>query len=295
VIVALAALAGCATTQVAKAPNTTEVTTPPTKASTTTSTTVAPTTTRATTTTVDKPQPSTTATTSGVTLPSNKVPIGPAPSPLVAVGQSGGSSTAAVQQRLLDLGFWLSGVDGSYGLTTQQAVMAYQKYKGLPPTGSVDQSTANALTVENYRAYGLADAGDLVEIDKTRQVLFLINGGKVTWAFNTSTANGEEYTEEDQNTPGEEISDVAETPNGMWAFERERPEGWWKGDLGEIYRPKYFVGGVAVHGSNSIPNYPASHGCVRVSTTAMDFIWDSGIMPLRLAVWVHGDWNGNTA
>jgi peptidoglycan hydrolase-like protein with peptidoglycan-binding domain len=284
-------LAGCATTQVARAPDTTATTSAATIASTTT-TTIAPTTTRATTTTT-RPEPSTTATTTGITLPSNKVAIGSAAAPIVAVGQGGGDATAQLQQRLLDLGFWLSGADGSYGLTTQQAVMAFQKYKGLPASGSVDQATADALTNETYRAHGLADAGDLVEIDKTRQVLFLVNGGKVVWAFNTSTANGEEFTEADQNTPGETITDVAVTPDGMWAFEREREEGWWKGDLGEIYRPKYFVGGVAVHGSNSIPNYPASHGCVRVSVPAMDFIWDTGMMPLTLPVWVHGEWNGS--
>ena len=69
---------------------------------------------------------------------------------------------------------------------------------------------------------------------------------------------------------------------------RERPEGWWEGDLGEIYRPKYFKGGIAVHGSSSIPNYPASHGCVRVSVPAMDFIWEQNLMPMRITVWVHG-------
>ena len=111
--------------------------------------------------------------------------------------------------------------------------------------------------------------------------------GRTEWILNTSTGNGEEYIEPDQNTPGEFITGVSLTPSGLHAVNRERPEGWWEGDLGEIYRPKYFVGGVAVHGSNSIPNYPASHGCVRVSVPAMDWIWDSGIMPLRTPVWVH--------
>ena len=52
---------------------------------------------------------------------------------------------------------------------------------------------------------------------------------------------------------------------------------------------EYFIGGIAVHGSNSIPRYPASHGCVRVSVQAMDFIWDSNLMPLGIHVWVHGE------
>ena len=128
-----------------RTPDTTATTSTPTSASTTT-TTAAPTTTRATTTTT-RPEPSTTATTTrhhaaveqGRRSDRRRAPI-------VAVGQSGGDATAQLQQRLLDLGFWLSGADGSYGLTTQQAVMAFQKYKGLPASGSVDQATADALT-----------------------------------------------------------------------------------------------------------------------------------------------------
>ena len=215
------------------------------------------------------------------------MPIAPLDVPLAAVGSSSGSETARVQQRLLDLGFWLTGADGSYGLTTDQAVMAFQKYLQLPATGEVDEATATYLSNMTERARGWADAGTLVEVDKTRQLLFVVVDGKVLWAFNTSTGNGEEYTEPDKNTPGEMVHDVALTPDGLHSFYREKPEGWWEGDLGQLYRPKYVVGGVAVHGSNSVPNYPASHGCVRVTVPAMDFIWDSGIMPLGMPVWVH--------
>ena len=42
-----------------------------------------------------------------------------------------------------------------------------------------------------------------------------------------------------------------------------------------MYRPRYFNGGIAVHGYGSVPPYPASHGCVRVSLAAMDWIWSS--------------------
>ena len=42
-----------------------------------------------------------------------------------------------------------------------------------------------------------------------------------------------------------------------------------------------------MHGSNSIPNYPASHGCVRVSVPAMDWVWDINLMPMGTPVWVH--------
>ena len=34
--------------------------------------------------------------------------------------------------------------------------------------------------------------------------------------------------------------------------------------LGRLYNPVYFNGGIAVHGAGSVPNHPASHGCVRI-------------------------------
>ncbi len=138
------------------------------------------------------------------------------------------------------------------------------------------------------RAVAAARTGDLVEISKATQLLFVVRGGVTMWVFNASTGNGEPFEEEDQNTPGKIVRDVALTPDGDWKVNRERPEGWWEGDLGKIYRPKYFKGGIAVHGSGNVPNYPASHGCVRVSVAAMDFIWDRNLMPMRSKVWVHG-------
>lgn len=250
-------------------------------------TTVAPPPTEAPTTVAPTAPPTTPA--PAPTLPPSFEPIAPVDVPLAAVGTRGGGDTATVQQRLLDLGFWLTAADGDYGLTTRQAVMAYQKYVGLPADGEVDGDTATYLSNETQQSHGLADAGTLVEIDKTRQLLFLVVDGKTQWIFNTSTGNGQEYEEPDQNTPGEVIKGVSLTRDGLHKVYRERPEGWWEGDLGEIYRPKYFTGGTAVHGSNSVPNYPASHGCVRVTVQAMDFIWEAGLMPMNLPVWVHGE------
>nr|WP_241769891.1 L,D-transpeptidase [Cellulosimicrobium sp. MM] len=46
-------------------------------------------------------------------------------------------------------------------------------------------------------------------------------------------------------------------------------------ELGDMWRPKFFTGGIAVHGSGSIPPWPASHGCVRVANSAMNWLWDT--------------------
>lgn len=216
------------------------------------------------------------------------VPVAAPEAAFKAVGKNSGNETARIQQRLLDLGFWHAGVDGEYGLTTEQAVMAFQKYHGLERSGRVDDATAATLTATTERAHGLADAGTLVEVDKDRQLLFIVHDGATVWVFNTSTGSGKVYDVANKNDPTVREQGDSQTPNGLHAVNRERPEGWWEGDLGKIYRPKYFSGGVAVHGSNSVPAHPASHGCVRLTTPAMDFIWDHNLIPLRTPVWVHG-------
>ena len=161
---------------------------------------------------------------------------------------------------------------------------------GLDPTGSVNEATAAALTMATSRPVGQStQSAVVVEIDKTKQVMLITAGGKLIWAINISSGSGQYYLERNQKDPTKWETGRSLTPSGKFKVQRERSEGWWDGDLGQIYRPKYFNGGIAIHGSKSIPNYPASHGCVRVSTAAMDMIWASGLVPLKTAVWVYGE------
>lgn len=204
-----------------------------------------------------------------------------------AVGQRSGLSTKAAQQKLIDLGFWLVIVDGNYDNTTRQAVMAFQKYYRLHPTGSINEATAWLLDRLKIRPQALSTEGSLAEVDKKRQLLFLVHNGETVFVLNTSTGDDREYTEPDGNTPGVILRGKAITPVGKFRIDRERPDGWWAGDLGQIYRPKYFSGGVAIHGSYSVPAYPASYGCVRVSVAAMDMIWDFNLLPRGTTVWVY--------
>jgi lipoprotein-anchoring transpeptidase ErfK/SrfK len=209
---------------------------------------------------------------------------------IAAVGSRSGEETARIQQRLLEAGFWLVAVDGEYGHTTKQAVMAFQKFYGLKATGKVDDNTALALTqVATWPQARSNDPGTTVEVDKDRQILMVVVNGRVLWVLNTSTGSGQWYLEQNQKDLTKWELGRSITDSGRFKINRERSNGWWAGDLGEIYRPKYFNGGIAIHGSRSIPNYPASHGCVRVSTAAMDMIWETGILPKGTPVWVYGN------
>lgn len=254
----------------------------PTPAPTTAATT---TTTEAPTTTTTLPPPPTEPPTTTTTV----APVLPVDPPIQPVKQRDGEETKRIQARLLELGFWVQGVDGDYGLTTKQAVMAFQKYVGIEADGSVGPITADFLTQMTERAKPSRPTdGDMVQVDKDRQLAFIVYGGQVVWTLNVSTGSGQYYTERNQNDPEKIESGQSITRNGDFTVYRERQEGWWEGDLGKIYRPKYVSGGIAIHGSNSVPNHPASHGCIRVSVPAMDMIWDSGLIPKGFPVSVFG-------
>jgi lipoprotein-anchoring transpeptidase ErfK/SrfK len=100
-------------------------------------------------------------------------------------------------------------------------------------------------------------------------VLLIADGGRLLWVFDTSTGR----------VPGT-------TPVGHWRISREI-DGLRISPLGRLYRPKYFHGGVAIHGFTSVPPVAASHGCVRVTYEAMDHIWATGLAPVGTEVWVR--------
>jgi lipoprotein-anchoring transpeptidase ErfK/SrfK len=52
-----------------------------------------------------------------------------------------------------------------------------------------------------------------------------------------------------------------------------------------MYRPNYFYGGYAVHGMTSVPAYPASHGCVRMTVPTMDRMWSSMWTGMPVAIY----------
>ena len=53
-----------------------------------------------------------------------------------------------------------------------------------------------------------------------------------------------------------------------------------------MYKPYYFRGGYALHGSLSVPSYPASHGCIRVTNSDMDYLRQH--LELGMSVYVYG-------
>jgi len=191
-----------------------------------------------------------------------------------------GAEVTALQERLTELGYWNGSADASFGQLTQQAVFALQKAAGLSRDGVVGAKTRKALAdgVRPKTRSG-SGSGRVVEINRKRQLLMLVEDGKIEQIFNTSTGSYEHYEYEGQTY-------LAATPAGRFKVSRQI-DGWRDAPLGMLWRPKYFNGGIAVHGAYSVPPYPASHGCARLSISAMNWIWKNDKMPIKTKVWVY--------
>jgi hypothetical protein len=189
-----------------------------------------------------------------------------------------GADVEKLQRRLVSLGYWLDKPDGTFGSLTGQAVLALQKAAGLTPDGVFGPRTRAAL--DNHRQLQpRRTGGSGVEVDLQRQLLIHVRDGVPQLILNASTGSGATYRQDGADQ-------VAVTPTGRYKVYRE-VDGRDTGPLGDLWRPKYIVGGVAVHGYASVPAFPASHGCIRVSIAAMDHLWASGALPVGSSVWVY--------
>lgn len=176
-----------------------------------------------------------------------------------------GPDVRAVQEQLAGQRYWLGPVDGIYGDLTRQAVLAFQKVNGLSRDGIVGPETRGALA-QPRAPQARSASGLVVEVNEAQQVLLVVRDGRVLHTFNTSTGTEDHYWHGGARY-------LADTPNGQFTISRQI-DGWRTSQLGRLYRPKYFhPDGIAIHGYTEVPAYPASHGCVRVSLAAMDFLW----------------------
>lgn len=206
-----------------------------------------------------------------VRKPSPSLPVHP-PEPVARLRPTSlrigaeGPEVTALQRRLDELGYVITVIDGRFGEQTHHALVAFQKVNGLSRDGILGPATSKALARPKPLQPQSKSDGFHVEVDLSRQVLFLVEDGRVTEIYDTSTGSGQPY-EVDGDVR------IARTPLGTFAIER-KIDGWRESALGTLYRPAYFYGGYAIHGNSSVPPYPASHGCVRVTNQVMDGLFD---------------------
>ena len=184
----------------------------------------------------------------------------------------------AVQTRLRDLHYYVGAIDGKAGEATRSAVMAFQKVNHLSVDGVVGPKTLAALddpVVPTLRG----GPADRIEVDLTTQVLYLVKGGELVRIVPVSSGSGVTY-----RTKGGGYAH-ANTPVGTFTITRHI-RGEHHSDLGVLISPMYFYKGWAIHGSPSVPAYPASHGCVRVPN--WDIAWLFDRVPVGMPVQVYG-------
>ena len=203
--------------------------------------------------------PTTTSTSSTTSTTSTTVAARP-----LRVGDEG-DDVLALERGLAALGYWTGAVDGTFDDSTTHAVVALQKAAGLARDGVAGDAVRGALTGAVLPT--VAETPGLhAEIHLDQQLLVLVRDGVIETIFDTSTGVR-----------------AGSTPTGSWMVTREI-DALHRSPLGLLYRPKYFVRGVAVHGYTSVPPRPASHGCVRVTYAAMDHIWASDLLPIGTPV-----------
>jgi peptidoglycan hydrolase-like protein with peptidoglycan-binding domain len=180
----------------------------------------------------------------------------------IAFAQTGGrpaSLTRAqikeAELRLSDLGYWAGHIDGVFDQASRSALIAFQKYEDRTVTGEMttdEFETIRESSLPKARETGYAH----VEVDLDRQVLLIVSEDDRVRVLPVSTGNDQPFIAEGQTS-------IAYTPRGRFLV-YEKEAGWGTGPLGAMYFSNYISGGVAIHGSRSIPNQPASHGCIRV-------------------------------
>ena len=227
------------------------------------------------TTTAPTSSPSTTATGTPTPQPGASATTTPTVIGKLRAGDHG-PAVLALQQQLTALGYWLGKPDGHFGDLTQQAVYALQKAADLQRDGVVGAKTRAALAAGKRPTITTTGSGHRIEINKKTQLLLIIDGTKVTTILNTSTGSGRTFLEKGN-------TEVAVTPSGSFHIDRQI-DGNRIGPLGALWRPKYFNGGIAIHGIASVPPYPASHGCARLSIGAIDWIWSTNQAPIGTSI-----------
>jgi hypothetical protein len=183
------------------------------------------------------------------------------------------------EQWLADLGFWTGPIDGVWDGASRHALIAFQKIQAAKPTGRLTRAEWNALSVAAPPRPRQAP-GPHLEVDIARQVLFLVDAaGKAGNILPISSGSGKTFHENGYPETR------AITPCGRLEV-YTKISGWKSSPLGEMHNPMYIVGGIAIHGSEDMRTYPASHGCIRIPMFASHRL--PKMVPTGTPVYVYG-------
>jgi peptidoglycan/xylan/chitin deacetylase (PgdA/CDA1 family)/lipoprotein-anchoring transpeptidase ErfK/SrfK len=180
-------------------------------------------------------------------------------------------------QKILKLRSYPARPTGSFGYETLQATYAFEKAHGLTRDGVVTPAQMEDIVRLEPPQAERRKADRFIEVDISRQVLFEVRDGRTVNTIPISSGNEEQYTVDGDTR-------TAHTPRGDFTIYR-KVAGRRDGDLGTLWWPNYFTGGYAIHGSDSVPIHPASHGCVRIPRYLEVKFFNRN--PIGIPVYVH--------
>jgi lipoprotein-anchoring transpeptidase ErfK/SrfK len=162
--------------------------------------------------------------------------------PRAAQGASG--PLVKLLQRSLARLHYAVPINGSFDAATGRAVMAFRKVNGMPRRYDADRRViTKAVSGKGAFKVRHPGAGRHVEADLSRQVLALIDGGKVVATYHTSSG-----------------APATPTVIGTFRVYLKTPGTNAKG----MVHSSYFIRGYAIHGYVDVPAFNASHGCLRI-------------------------------
>jgi hypothetical protein len=163
-----------------------------------------------------------------------------------------GQFVQLIQQRLVALHIYVPQT-GVYDQHTGLALDAYHRLLGHGTSQGLDGATVSEL-LAGVGSFKVRYPGDGVhaEGNLSKQLLALTNGSKVQWIFPISSGK-------------------PSTPTVLGRFHvYSRVPGYLPDGM---YYSDFFYGGYAIHGYDPAPDYPASHGCMRLPISDATFVF----------------------
>ncbi len=154
------------------------------------------------------------------------------------------------------LRFRIPGMGSTFTSRVKDSVMAFQKAYRLKRTYVFNTECWRKLDGAKLIKARRSSPATHIEVDKTRQILMIVKGGKPWGIIAVSTGA------------------TGNTPEGTFRIQQKHPYTS-SGFGGTLVRTMGFKGDFAIHGWASVPPYPASHGCVREPIWACYWTYDN--------------------
>jgi len=169
---------------------------------------------------------------------------------------SSGPYVRGMLTALQRLRFRVPNVGYSFTAQVKDSVMAFQKAYRLPRTYVFNTACWRKLDGAKLIKPRYARPSTHIEVDKARQILMIVKGGKPYGIICVSTGA------------------TGNTPEGTFRIQQKHPYTS-SGFGGTLVRTMGFLGDFAIHGWADVPPYPASHGCVREPVWACYWTYDN--------------------